>query len=229
MLEKAYMINEKNPSSKTTFLFNPNELNFEKTNTYAQKEEPELPSSNLQFIKSGLRTLTMDLFFDTYEDHDGVTASTDVRTLTDKITGWESISSRGNASGKGLMDVDSDLHAPPVCLFVWGSFTFRCIIAKAVTKFTMFLPDGVPVRATLQITLIEHKDIEIPTRDTALQSIDRIKIWQVKDGDSLWLIAAQEYGDPELWRVIAKANGISNPRLLKSGMELVIPATEIIG
>jgi hypothetical protein len=229
MLEKAYLINEKNPSSKITFLFNPNELNFEKTNTYAQKEEPELPSSTLQFIKSGMRTLMMDLFFDTYEDHDGVSASTDVRMLIDKITGWESSSSGGNASGKGLMDIDSDLNAPPVCLFVWGSFTFRCIIVKAVTKFTMFLPDGIPVRATLQITLIEHKDIETQIRETALQSADRTKVWQVKDGDSLWLIAAQEYGDPELWRVIAKANGISNPRLLKLGMELVIPATVITG
>ena len=40
------------------------------------------------------------------------------------------------------------------------------------------------------------------------------------------LVAEREYGDPDLWRLIAKANKIDNPRSLKPGMELVIPPLE---
>jgi hypothetical protein len=229
MLEKAYLIVDSEGSSspsKVTFTFNPNELSIEKTNQYAETQIPGLPSSTFQFIKGGARTLTMDLFFDTYEKHDHTEALTDVRTLTDKITGWESSSSSGNERGKGLMDIDSHLHAPPLCRFVWGSFVFRCIIERVTKKFTMFLSSGTPVRATLNITLKEYKDLETQLKETNYQSADRTKTWHVQEGDTLWFIAAKEYCDPALWRVIAKENKIYNPRLLKVGSELVIPPVE---
>lgn len=54
----------------------------------------------------------------------------------------------------------------------------------------------------------------------------RAKIWRVKQGDTLKRIAAKEYGNPNLWRRIADANKIDNPRLLKPGMKLVIPPLE---
>ena len=54
----------------------------------------------------------------------------------------------------------------------------------------------------------------------------RTKIWRVKQGDTLRLIAAREYGNPDLWRRIADANRIDNPRLLKPGTKLIIPPLE---
>ena len=225
MLEKAYLITEKDmkakgQSSKVTFLFNPNELNIERSNQYAETQIPGLPSSTYQFVKGGTRTLTMNLFFDTYEKNQ------DVRNLTDKITGWDSTSSGGNPILRGLMDIDSDLHTPPVCFFVWGSFVFRCIIEQATKKFTMFLPSGIPVRATLSITLKEYKDVETQLKETKFQSADRTKIWHVKQGDTLWLIASEEYGDPNLWRAIAQANKIYDPVSIEPGTDLVIPPLE---
>jgi nucleoid-associated protein YgaU len=42
----------------------------------------------------------------------------------------------------------------------------------------------------------------------------------------LWLFAAKEYWDPTKRRVIAYANNIDRPRLLKTGTEIVIPPLE---
>lgn len=225
MLEKAYLISERDMKSgggpsKVTFLFNPNEFTVEKTNVYAEKQFPGMPSSKFQFVKGGARTLTMELFFDTYE------AGIDVRSVTDRITGWDSASSGGIEAPKGLMDIDSDLHTPPICFFVWGSFIFRCIIENATKKFTMFLPSGVPVRATLSIRLKEYKDSETQLQEASFQSADRTKIWHVKQGDTLWNIAAEVYGDPDLWRAIADKNKIYNPRSLTPGTDLTIPPLE---
>ncbi len=226
MLEKAYLISERDMKgngegqSKVTFLFNPNEFTIEKTNQYAEKQFPGMPSSKFQFVKGGARTLTMNLFFDTYE------SGTDVRTITDKITGWDSASSGGLLAPKGLMDIDSDLHTPPICYFVWGSFIFRCIIENATKKFTMFLPSGVPVRATLSIRLKEYKDDQTQLQEAAFESADRTKVWHVKQGDTLWSIAAEEYGDANLWRPIAEKNKINNPRAIKPGTDLTIPPLE---
>lgn len=128
--------------------------------------------------------------------------------------------------GIGLMDIDSDLHAPPICLFIWGAFVFPCLIERVTKTFTMFLPEGIPVRATLSVALKECKDYEAQLKEISRQSTDKTKTWLVKESDSLWLLAAKEYGNPDLWRPIAVANNIANPRTLKSGEELIIPPLE---
>lgn len=38
-----------------------------------------------------------------------------------------------------------------------------------------------------------------------------LKVWTIRSGDKLPMIAAKAYGDPGLWRLIADANNIQNP------------------
>lgn len=219
MLVKAFLTRKDTARQVVPFLFNPSEFAVERSNQFTEVSIPGLPSSLFQFVKGGARTITMDLFFDTYETGE------DVRLYTDWITGWDAgaMYSKLTSGRTGLMDLDADLHAPPVCLFIWGSYIFQCIIERVSKRFTMFLPDGVPVRATLNVSLKEYRDFESQVKEISLQSADITKRWIVKKGESLWLIAAKVYGDPALWRHIASANGINNPRLLAAGSELVVP------
>lgn len=166
--------------------------------------------------------MTMELFFDTFE------TGIDVRLFTDRITGWDagSMFSKLPDVAKGLMDIDSELHAPPVCQFIWGTFLFQCIIVGSTKKFTMFLPEGIPVRATLNLTLKEYRDVDIQIKETDTHSADLTKTWTISQGESLWSIAAREYGTPADWRLIAEANEIDNPRILYPGQKLTIPVKE---
>ena len=50
-----------------TVLFNPTEYSLEKSNEFASINIPGLESPLLQFSRGNLETLSMDLFFDTYE------------------------------------------------------------------------------------------------------------------------------------------------------------------
>jgi hypothetical protein len=220
MLAKAYLVRRDDSSSVVPFLFNPAEFTVERTNQFSEVNIPGLGSSIFQFVKGNARTVSMDLFFDTYED------KIDVRTYTDLITGWDAGAMFSDMPGFGLMDIDSDLHAPPICLFIWGAFVFPCLIERVSKRFTMFLSEGIPVRATLSVSLKECKEYEAQLKEISRQSVDRTKTWRVKESDSLWLIAAKEYGNPDLWRPIAAANSIANPRILKSGEELIIPPLE---
>jgi nucleoid-associated protein YgaU len=222
MLVKAFLTRKDNPTLVVPCLFNPKELSVEKSNQFAEVNVPGLPSPIFQFVRGNARSVTMDLFFDTYEE--GI----DVRVFTDRITGWDagSMFSKLPGASKGLMDIDSDLHAPPVCLFIWGAFIFQCIIERVSKRFTMFLPEGIPVRATLSVTLKEYREVEVQVKEISLQSSDLTKRWVVTQGDSLWSIAAKEYGNPGDWRLIAEANNIDNPRILSPGQALVIPLKE---
>jgi len=58
------------------------------------------------------------------------------------------------------------------------------------------------------------------------QSAEKTKIWRVKQGDTLWFIAAREYANPALWRRIAVRNKIYNPHFLEPGRVLIIPPLE---
>ncbi len=219
MLVKAFLTRKDNPLLVVPFLFNPAQLSVEKSNHFAEINIPGLSTSVLQFVRGNSRTISMELFFDTYEQ------GRDVRIYTDRITGWDAgsmLSSLPDAA-KGLMDIDSELHAPPVCLFIWGAFVFQCVIERVSKRFTLFLPEGIPVRATLSVSLKEYREVDIQVKELDLHSADLTKQRVVIQGDSLWAIAAKEYGDPADWRRIADKNEIDNPRLLTPGQELVIP------
>jgi len=222
MLVKAFLTRKDNPLMVVPCLFNPKELTVEKSNQFAEVNIPGLSSPIFQFVRGNARSVTMDLFFDTYEQ------GTDVRLFTDRITGWDagSMFSSLPKAAKGLMDIDSDLHAPPVCIFIWGAFIFQCVIERVSKKFTMFLPEGIPVRATLNVTLKEYREVDVQVKEIAFQSADLTKTRVVTQGDTLWAIAAKEYGNPGDWRLIAERNHIDNPRILNPGQRLIIPVKE---
>lgn len=186
-------------------LFNPTEYSMEKSNEFASVNIPGLESPMLQFSRGNLETLSMDLFFDSYEENK------DVRDYTTKIT--------------DLLKIDPDIHAPPILRFVWGSLNFTCVLSRVTKKFTMFRSDGIPVRATLSVTFNEYRT-EVSSREKPLHSSDRTKTHTIKQGDSLWAIAAREYGDPAFWRHIADKNRIANPRALEIGRAIIIPPLE---
>lgn len=50
------------------------------------------------------------------------------------------------------------------------------------------------------------------------------KVYTVKAGDTLWMIAKRIYGDGSKFRQIATANNIKDPNLIYAGQKLVIPA-----
>lgn len=209
-LQKAYIAvldNRGNIKDEIPVLFNPTEYSLDKSNQFQETKIEGLSSPIVEFVSGGIQTLNMDLFFDTYEERK------DVREHTDKID--------------KLLDIDSELHAPPVVMFVWGSLVFKSVLEKVNKKFTMFLTEeGIPVRATLSVTFKEYKTVEEMRANPPRNSSDRSKIRIIKEGDNLWSIAAKEYGDPDEWKHIARANGILNPRVMTPGTELIVPPLE---
>jgi nucleoid-associated protein YgaU len=184
-------------------LFNPSRYTLDRSNQIAEIAIPGLGAPILQFVRGNSRTLALELYLDTYEQ------GTSVADHTSEIY--------------GLLAIDQGTHAPPITTFVWGRFTFRCVVDRVSGSFTLFLEDGTPVRATLNVTLREYVDVDEEVRDVNRQSADHYKTRVVRQGDTLSSIAADEYGDPTSWRAIADANAIANPRTLAAGRLLVIP------
>jgi hypothetical protein len=185
-------------------MFNPEEYSLNRDNNFASHAIPGLSSPLIQFAHGNLRTLDMELLFDTYEPR------SDVRAETDRFV--------------HLMEIDPELHAPPILIVAWASLQFRCVLTKASQKFLLFLDDGRPVRARISASFTEFIDAEHEALKVKRQTADYTKRHTVIQGETIANIAFAHYGDPALWRPIALRNGIDEPRRLVPGAELQIPA-----
>jgi len=208
-LQKAqiHVLDERgNTDDVVSVLFNPTEYSLSKRIEYGDQRVTGMATPVTQFVSGEAEILSMELFFDTSEER------TDVRDHTREI--------------RNLLEVDGELHAPPLCRFVWGTLDFKAVLESADTQFTMFLPEGIPVRARMDVTFREHKTPEEQATERKRKSADKTTVRRVTAGDSLWSIAAEEYDDSGEWRRIADANDVENPRELAGGTELVIPPLE---
>ncbi len=122
------------------------------------------------------------------------------------------------------MAIDGELHAPPILRVTMASLNLRCVLSRVSEKYLMFMPNGVPVRARLNCTFIEFVDPALAAAEVNLQTADFSTVHVVSVGETLSDIAADAYEDPRLWRPIAVANGIANPRRIAVGDTLRLPA-----
>ena len=191
-------------------IFNPTQYQVTESNQFAEVSIPGVDAPPLQFVRGSARTLSMQLFFDTYDPVLGnVKQGSDVRKYTKQIV--------------ELLKVDSHNHAPPICQFSWAEFSFVGVLEKADQRFTLFKSDGTPLRATIDVSF---KELGQKQAEEARFSASFAKHYVVRHGDTLSSVAGTEYGDPALWRPIAEANDIDDPLDLRPGKVLVIPAVE---
>ena len=103
-------------------------------------------------------------------------------------------------------------------------FAFRGVVESCRQKFTYFSSVGVPLRATLTLSLREYKTLAEQLAQRNLNSPDRTHAHLTKEGDTLSRLAGAYYRQPGSWRPIAQQNEIDDPRRMEAGMLLTIPA-----
>ena len=187
--------------------FNPTEYALAKTNTFYEVPVPGLGAPPIQFVRGVSETLKFDAIVDTS------TSLKSVKTeYVDRI--------------RKLADLNNDIHAPPIVKFVWEKFEFTGVIDSLTVTYTLFTDSGTPVRAKLNISLKEYPTQKSDGTPAQNRSADVEKTYVVKRGDTLSGIAQLAYGNPEPWRAIARANAITDQRMLEPGQVLTIPALE---
>ncbi|MEO8938424.1 MAG: hypothetical protein ABI277_02190 [Burkholderiaceae bacterium] len=192
--------------------FNPNRLTFSKSANWSSQPAAQRDTPELQFTNSDPRTLSIDLLFDTY-DRPGKTKD-DVRDITNPLLSLTTVEGHGE-----------DKHRPPVCRLMWdrAGLIFQGVVQSIEQTFTLFMDNGLPVRASIRCTFKEWRTNDEDQRRQNKKSADLVKSRVLKRGDTLAAIAADEYRDPRLWRPIAIASGIEDPLELAPGIQIRVP------
>ncbi len=219
---KAEIENLDQPGEKVVCMFNPREYTFTKQNQWRESNNKGANVSRLEFGGGAPAKLTLQLLFDTYEEHrDGTVplnqAGDDVRKLTRRLWDMMKVSERKRNSTTGRGE-------PPRVRFTWGTmWSFEAVIESITQKFTLFLEDGTPVRTTLDVAFKQVADEgQYPRQNPTSGGSPGERLRVVRAGETLAQIAFEEFGDPGAWRHLARSNAIADPLRLRAGQTLVI-------
>lgn len=120
-----------------TALINPKEITIAKAIAWSKHPKSLSDEPTMEFTGAAdPKTLDLELLFDSYE------ADSAISVYDECIAVLENYAT-----------IDPDLERPPICEVTWGKWkkVFKGVIANISVKYTMFLPEGVPVRATATV------------------------------------------------------------------------------
>lgn len=147
-LEKAILIHQPRDSSKDIeFMFNPNELVFQQSiqlnESHGARTQTGMPKVSFAYPQPCVLTIS-DILFDTYEQ------GTSVLEYINKLIKAVNFAESGPAANK----------RPPTYIFTWGQHQYlRCFVEQVIYKLNLFLSDGTPVQARVDLTLKEADEV----------------------------------------------------------------------
>ncbi len=201
--------------ARLTLQFNPATLSLRKSTEWRRTPSRTAGESALpEFVGSGPRALSLDVFLDATATHDNSVEKAVEQLMTACVPTPSSLGRKKPSS--------------PWVRFDWGTSrttSFDGVLSSLSVSYTLFDVDGKPLRATCSLS-IEEASVDPAGQNPTSGSREARRTHTVVAGDSLPLLAWREYGDATAWRTIAEANGIDDPMHLPPGSELLVPALE---
>ena len=193
-------------------LFNPSEYSLTRSNNYSQVQAPNASKPATSYSGGNPDQLSIAFFF----DGTGAAPPVPAGPVAQKVKSFLK-----------LLRYEGNQHRPLYMRVVWGGkeggLDFPCFLKSATAAYTLFNRKGEPLRARVNATFEEVVDPKVRVALEKKQSPDLFRVWLVHEGERLDRVANEVYGDPAMWREIARVNRLASPRALVSGQELTLP------
>ena len=170
----------------------------------------------LRFVGVEPQTVSFDLMLD------------DTGVIYD-IKKGEDIVSRITQLKKIVYNYQGEYHSPNQLILDWSKnfleekMQYRWRLESMSISFTLFAPDGRPLRAKISLSFkqsLNLKDLKQLTND---QSPDMTHYRHVQEGDTLPMMCYKIYQDETYYLEVARVNQLINFRYLRPGLELFFP------
>jgi Contractile injection system tube protein len=213
----AYKIgNFKSPVGDFTVLINPEKYTENYEICYNDVSAQGSSGGTPRYNKTPSRKVDLELVF----DGTGVVPS--------KIPGVLPFMGDGVAEQltkfKALVyDFDGKIHSPKFLELVWGKFVFTCRLTSLSITYTLFKPDGTPLRARANANFKSYNDELELSLSANTNSPDLSHVLTVRAGDLLPLMCYDIYGSSAYYSEVARVNGLSDFRNLVVGTQLLFP------
>ncbi|GLF95274.1 CIS tube protein [Streptomyces yaizuensis] len=200
------------PLGRIPLQFNPDRVRLRKSAAWARTEEKYAASvATPEFLGPRPAEVSLEVFLDATDSLDG-----HVETEVAQLLACCRPTDASAAASK---------PSPPCVRLEWGhsrTFAFLAFITSVDIEYTLFSPDGAPLRAVCSLAM-EEIGGSPPQQNPTSGTPDALLSHTLVDGEDLQYLAWLSYGDPTLWRTIAAANEVLDPTRLAPGTQLIIP------
>jgi len=196
------------PFATIPFSFNPSQIGLSASARRSETLNTAQSSDTSTFLGAVPRSMTLDLLLDAVEMSEPVLLEVNVNLL---FAALESFSALGAGA-----------DAQPFVIFQWGPKPYVGTLESVTVNYTLFNALGLATRAECKLAIKEHRIPFAKTNPTS-GALRASKKRTVTTSESLAHIAANEFGDPMMWRAIATYNGIEDPMRLPNGTDVLIP------
>jgi Contractile injection system tube protein len=118
---------------------------------------------------------------------------------------------------------DGDKHEPGHVKLIWGTLLLYVRLKSMDIDYTLFKPDGSPLRASVSLQFTEFFNFKQAQAKARLSSPDMTHAVTVREGDTLPLLCQRIYGDQSYYTAVARENGLTDLRRLVPGSLLRFP------
>jgi len=145
------VIHNKDEKTDFTAQYNPKEISIDRSVPWNKHKSSKGDTHVLEFTNAEPMNMSFELFFDSYESKGNV-----YKDFVEPLLHLTKVKQSGSEEDK----------RPPKCIIIFGnSFPrFEGVIESLGMKYTMFLPDGTPCRATASVKVKQADQVRTKVR-----------------------------------------------------------------
>ncbi len=192
-----------------TVMINPESLKWDRSVEYNEKQAPDSSSASQKYKSTPSESLSFDIVIDCVGIVDS--SRTDMST---EISSLEKI----------VYTYNGDIHRPNFVKVQWGKdLVFKGVLKSFDTSYTLFKPDGSPLRAKVSLSFGEYSSPDQVAKEDGDNSPDITHLVNVVEGDTLPGLSQKIWNDNSYYVQVAAYNGLNKFRDLKGIDGLLFP------
>lgn len=192
-----------------TCMINPDNIKWQKNIEYNEQQAPNTSSASQKYKSTPSDKLSFEIVIDGTGiiDPKRTDVSKDIATLENIIFTY---------NGK--------IHRPNFVKVQWGKdLIFKGVLISFDTSYTLFRPDGSPLRAKISLSFSQYIAPQTVKKDDNQQSPDVTHLVTVEEGMTLPQLCDNIWDDEKYYIEVAKYNGLNKFRNLKGIQKLIFP------
>jgi hypothetical protein len=197
------------PATAPYYVFlNPESFSRTSTNAYDSSQPAGVGGETPRFINASEGPLSFSLLLDGTRAIDGNTieVSAEIKKLKDLA-----------------FDYQGAEHSPYFVQVSWGTLLFKGRLTTFTVNYSMFRPDGTPLRAKVDLAFVSYTDPADLALQANNQSADLSHRYLVRAGDTLPQLCFRIYGSAQYYLQVARHNRLVHVSRLVPGTVLHFP------
>ncbi|WP_162996670.1 hypothetical protein [Mucilaginibacter celer] len=190
-------------------MINPDSIKRQKTIQYNEQQAQDTSSPSQKYKSTPADTMSFEIVIDCTGIVDATRTNMDT-----EIQALEKI----------IYVYNGKIHRPNFVKVQWGSnLTFKGVLTSFDISYTLFRPDGSPLRAKLSLSFSNYVSPQQVGIDDQEESPDVTHLVTVTEGLSLPQLCQQVWNDDTYYVQVARFNNLNKFRNLKGIEKLIFP------